>query len=168
MINTCIIKERLPFPPKLLSQVKILGGVSESIGLLRERNFEIVVVSNQPDVARGTSTEREVQRINDYLSHQLGLKFFYTCFHDDADFCECRKPKSGLLRMAARDLDIDLGISFMVGDRWRDIAAGQTAGCTCYFIDYSYSEKLPEKPYFKVDSLHQAVRHMIEGHFETI
>ena len=65
----------------------------------------------------------------------------YVCHHDNGDDCRCRKPRTGMLTTAALDLDLDLNQSFMVGDRWSDIAAGQGAGCRTVYIDYRYQEQ---------------------------
>jgi D-glycero-D-manno-heptose 1,7-bisphosphate phosphatase len=156
-----IIKNGQPFPPFQVSEVQIIDGVVEGVRLLKKNGFEVVVVTNQPDVARGSITQEAVENINQFLGNRIGLDYFYTCFHDDVNGCLCRKPKSGLLDQAAKDLDLDLNSSFLVGDRWRDIAAGQSAGCICYFIDYSYAERQPEMPYFSVGSLLQAVQHIV-------
>jgi len=143
--------------------VKIIAGVLDGVELLREKGYEIVVVTNQPDVTRKITTKYEVERINQFLGDKIGINYFYTCFHDDEDNCDCRKPKNGLLKLAATDLSLDLNSSIMVGDRWRDIAAGQSAGCVCYFIDYSYSEEKPREPYFSVSSLIEAAQHIVRN-----
>ena len=161
VINEPRIEKGLPFAPVHLSEVKIIEAAAKSIDLLRKRGFEIIVVTNQPDVARGKTSLTEVDRINNYLGEKTGIDHFYTCYHDDLDYCECRKPKIGLLRQAAIDLNIDLNSSFMIGDRWRDIEAGQAVGCVCYFIDYSYQEKQPQIPYFSVNSLYEAAQHIV-------
>jgi D-glycero-D-manno-heptose 1,7-bisphosphate phosphatase len=62
------------------------------------------------------------------------------CYHDDRDGCDCRKPRPGLLLEAAARLGIDLGRSYMIGDRWKDIACGAAAGCATVFVDYRYAE----------------------------
>lgn len=160
VIVRAFVLDGVPYPPKNLGDVEILAGVQESITLLTQSNFEIVVVTNQPDVARGVATQESVETINAFLSNKLGICHFYTCFHDDSDGCDCRKPRPGLLLSAARDLNLDLHTSFMVGDRWRDIASGQTAGCKCFFIDYGYVEKPPALPYVKVASLIEAARYI--------
>ena len=170
VLNLSLVKDGKPHPPNQISEVRILGGVINGVNLLREHGFEIVVITNQPDVARGVTSELNIKKINTYLGNEIGIEHFYICFHDDMDACECRKPKAGLLRLAARELKLDLDSSFMVGDRWRDIEAGQSAGCTCYFIDYSYHEKRPSKPFFPVNSLHEAaieiVRNMKHANIE--
>ena len=158
VINKAIVSNGMPLPPKSLSELEILPKLNESLTILRDLKFEIIVVTNQPDVSRGTLSIETVGSIHQSLEADLGLKYFYVCFHDDSDKCECRKPKPGLLLKAATELNIDLKKSFMVGDRWRDIEAGQAAGCNCFFIDYGFVEKTPEMPYQIVSSLFDAVQ----------
>jgi D-glycero-D-manno-heptose 1,7-bisphosphate phosphatase len=123
---------------------------------LRSAGFHLIVVSNQPDVARGTQTRACVEQINARLQDQLPLDEFRICYHDDADNCDCRKPRPGLLLQAARELHIDLAASFMVGDRWRDIEAGHLAGCKTLFVDHGYDEPQPKHPDARVKSLAEA------------
>ena len=162
VVNSAFIVSEVPTPPRSLVDVEILPGVKESIKSLYQNNFEIVIVTNQPDVARGLVTRESVLEINEFLKHNLGVVHFYTCFHDDSDECDCRKPKPGSIIKAAEDLSIDLSLSFMVGDRWRDIAAGQSAGCECFYIDYKYREKSPPLPFTRVSSLIEATRMILE------
>jgi D-glycero-D-manno-heptose 1,7-bisphosphate phosphatase len=115
-------------------------------------------VTNQPDVARGTSSRDLVDGIHERLKSTLDLDAIFTCFHDDADACDCRKPKPGLLYRAAKDLGIDLPSSFMVGDRWRDVEAGKRAGCRTFFVDCGYGERPPGSCDFRVGSLVEASR----------
>jgi D-glycero-D-manno-heptose 1,7-bisphosphate phosphatase len=75
------------------------------------------------------------------------------CYHDDNDGCNCRKPSPGMLIEAARELDIDLGASFLVGDRWRDIEAARRAGCRPIFVDHAYAESGNIEAEARVDSL---------------
>lgn len=162
VLNESLVIEGIPRPPKNLKELVMLPGTPKAIKLLRALNFEIVVVTNQPDVARGLMIEDSVREINDYLGNKLKIDYFYCCFHDDSDQCKCRKPKPGLLAAAAKDLELDLKSSFMVGDRWRDISAGQAAGCECFFIDYGYSEKPPTLPFRRVSSLLEASKLILE------
>jgi D-glycero-D-manno-heptose 1,7-bisphosphate phosphatase len=80
------------------------------------------------------------------------------CYHpgQGASDCDCRKPKPGMLLSAARELGIDLGQSWMVGDRWRDVDCGHAAGCRTVFIDCGYSEELRQKPHFSAGNLAEA------------
>jgi D-glycero-D-manno-heptose 1,7-bisphosphate phosphatase len=156
VINRAVIRDGIRCPPLSLQDLVILPRVSEALDALKARGYALVVVTNQPDVARGTSSRRAVDLIHAKLQEELSLDAILTCFHDTADGCDCRKPKPGLLLRAARDLSINLAASFMVGDRWRDIEAGQRAGCRTFFIDEGYEESQETICDFRVGSLHQA------------
>ena len=157
VINRAIIKNGKPYPPINLDSVEILTGVEKSLIALSALGWKIIVVTNQPDVARGIITKEEVEKINNYMKYLLPITDFYTCYHDDNDFCDCRKPKPSSLTCAAKNYNIDLNKSYMIGDRWRDIEAGNRAGCKTFFIDYSYSEKQPVNYTYRVKSLKEAV-----------
>jgi len=162
VVNRAFVRNGVPVSPQSLNEVEILPGVKESILLLHQHSFDIVIVTNQPDVARGLVTRDSVTKINELLKLDLGINHFYTCFHDDLDNCNCRKPEPGLILKAAHDLAIDVSRSSLVGDRWRDIAAGQSAGCKCFFIDYKYTERSPPPPFTQVSSLLEATRMILE------
>lgn len=153
VINEALVKKGLPTSPDKLHRIKILPGVKDAINMLHKAKFEIVVVTNQPDVARGKLRAEIVAEMNQQLARSLSIQYFYTCFHDDIDACICRKPGNGMLLSAARDLNIDLKLSYLVGDRWKDVVAGQSVGCQCFFIDYGYLEPKPDLPYVRVNSL---------------
>lgn len=153
-----------PFAPVSSEELQILPGVPEALKRLRAAGFLNVVVTNQPDLATGKQQPAVLAAMHDRLLGELALDSIRVCPHVDADGCACRKPLPGLLLEAARDLQIDVTASFLVGDRWRDISAGQSAGCACYFIDYAYDEKRPEKPYVAVKSLADFVDRILSRH----
>ncbi len=156
VINRAIVREGKPYPPKDLTELEILPGVPEALAALKKAEYKLIVVTNQPDVARGTVKKEVVESINHQLSSTLPLDEFRTCYHDDHEACDCRKPAPGALLAAALEHDIELKRSYMIGDRWRDIEAGQRAGCKTVFIDYGYSEKQPEHVDHRVRSLNDA------------
>ena len=168
VINKAFIVNGVPTPARSLDELQILPKVYEALNILRRLGLEIVVVTNQHDVSRGALTEEMVHSLHRSLELELGIEYFYTCFHDDVDDCLCRKPKPGLLNLAAADLDIDLKQSFMIGDRWRDISAGQSAGCRCFFVDYDHIERRPQMPYLGVSSLFDAVQIILEEFHDNI
>jgi D-glycero-D-manno-heptose 1,7-bisphosphate phosphatase len=127
-----------PVPPQSPDDVAIPEGVAAALTALRANGYVLVVVTNQPDVARGTTTRAAVDAINDVVRAALPVDGIYVCFHDGAE-CECRKPRPGMLLDAARDLGLDLGRSWMIGDRWVDIAAGAAAGVRTVLVERSYS-----------------------------
>jgi D-glycero-D-manno-heptose 1,7-bisphosphate phosphatase len=164
VINRAIVRDGKPYPPASLAELEILPGVLEALQKLHDANYLLVVVTNQPDVARGTSKREEVEIINAFLSSQLPIDDFKTCYHDSSDKCNCRKPLPGAFLEAAQEHNIDLSKSFMVGDRWRDIEAGASAGCKTFFINYRYAEQKPDAPDFIVSSLLEAKK-IILGEF---
>jgi D-glycero-D-manno-heptose 1,7-bisphosphate phosphatase len=158
VINRALVRDGKPYPPTNLSEMEILPGVAAALALLHEAGLLLIVVTNQPDVARGTTPKAVVEQINNYLANCLPIDEFRTCYHDSGDNCDCRKPLPGALLAAAKQHDIDLRKSYMIGDRWRDAEAGQRAGCQTFFIDYGYAEKRPESVNYRVGSLAEAAQ----------
>lgn len=167
VLNKAIVREGKPYPPANLSELEILPGVTEAINILREAGFILIVVSNQPDVARGTTTKHMVEEINHFLDDKLNIDRFIMCYDDD-DQSQFRKPRPGMLLAGAQEFEISITDSFMVGDRWRDIEAGISAGCKTIFIDYGYSEKQPSNHNFKVQSLLEAAHIIITNKRESL
>ncbi|MDQ6925473.1 MAG: HAD-IIIA family hydrolase, partial [Candidatus Eremiobacteraeota bacterium] len=145
VVNDAVVRNGVPYPPVPL-QLRIARDAKPALQALRDAGFVLLVVTNQPDVARGTRTAAEVDAVHARLAAELPLDGFYVCPHDDRDRCGCRKPLPGLLRRAARERGIDMRNSYLVGDRWKDVAAGRAAGVTTVFIDRSYSEPAPDPP----------------------
>ena len=145
VLNRAVVRDGKPYPPTRLEDVEILPGVAEACQRLRTAGFLLIGVTNQPDVARGTQKREVVEAINARLCAELTLDEIRVCYHDDAEHCECRKPKPGLIFEAARDYGINRLSSFLVGDRWRDISAGQQAGCTTIWINAGYTEPGPHQ-----------------------
>ena len=156
VLNAAIVRDGKPYPPASIEEMVVPQGVEEAIGALKAAGYELVVVTNQPDVARGTQGRGAVDAINDELGRRLGIAHFRVCFHDDADQCGCRKPMPGLLVDAARELSLDLAGSFMIGDRWRDVEAGRRAGVKTVWLDFGYRERQPETYDFRTHTLREA------------
>jgi D-glycero-D-manno-heptose 1,7-bisphosphate phosphatase len=162
VLNRAVVREGRPYPPVSLDGMEVLPKVPEAATALKQAGFLLVMVTNQPDVARGKTERTTVDAMNTHLSGLLGLDAVLCCFHDESDGCRCRKPKPGMLQDAARAFGIDLSASYMVGDRWRDTEAGRRAGCATFFIDYGYREAQPESCDYRVSSLWEASRIIIE------
>lgn len=157
VLNGVVLKNGKPCPPESAKDCVILPGVSEALHALKRAGFCLIVATNQPDVARGTRDKKSVEEIHQKLMRELPLDKIMTCFHDDRDNCACRKPKPGLLLQAASAFGIDLSRSVMIGDRWRDIAAGKAAGVKTIWINGRYREKQPEEHDHEVSSLPEAL-----------
>jgi D-glycero-D-manno-heptose 1,7-bisphosphate phosphatase len=143
--------------PQADAEPVILPGVADACSRLKAAGFRLVMVTNQPDIARGVVDRATVDRANDRIRTDLDLDDVRVCPHDDDAQCDCRKPQPGMLVAAAADAGISLGDSFMVGDRWRDIEAGRRAGTITVFVDHGYDEPRPERPDHTVRSLAEAV-----------
>lgn len=156
VLNRAIVRNGRPYSPCTLEELELLPGVAAACAALQHSGFLLVLVTNQPDVARGRQTLETVQAMNRQLADRLHLDAAEVCPHDDPDDCDCRKPKPGMLLRAASRLGIALENSFLVGDRWRDIEAGRAAGCRTVFIDRGYNEPLPKAPGHISSSLEQA------------
>ncbi|MFL6244855.1 MAG: D-glycero-alpha-D-manno-heptose-1,7-bisphosphate 7-phosphatase [Thermoanaerobaculia bacterium] len=128
--------------------LRLLPGVPKALARLQRAGFALVVITNQPIVARGLAREVDVERAHEEIRTRIEdaggprLEHFYYCPHHPRATlepyrvdCECRKPKPGLLRRAAAELDLDLTRAYMVGDRISDVAAGAAAGCRTILVE---------------------------------
>jgi D-sedoheptulose 7-phosphate isomerase len=164
VLNRAILKDGKPFPPSNEDEFQLAPDAQSALQSLKANGFKLLVVTNQPDVARGTSTRQAVEGIHRRLADSVPVDDIFVCYHTDSDDCACRKPKPGLLLKAARRHQINLSASFMVGDRWRDVEAGQNAGCQTILIDAGYQERQPDRaPDARVHSLQEAVDWILQA-----
>jgi D-glycero-D-manno-heptose 1,7-bisphosphate phosphatase len=131
-----------PFATTSSVDFEILDEAPGAVARLKALGFVTIVATNQPDLATGKLALGELNAMHETLKSRMPLDDILVCPHVDADRCNCRKPKPGLLVDGARNFDLDLAACFMVGDRWRDVEAGRAAGCTTIFIDRGYSENM--------------------------
>jgi D-glycero-D-manno-heptose 1,7-bisphosphate phosphatase len=146
VLNRVIVRNGKPHPPAGLEEFQILPDVPAALASLKECGFLLLVVTNQPDVARGAQQRQVVENMHAKLRESLPIDDVFVCYHDDKDACECRKPKPGLLIQAAVKYRLDLAACYLIGDRWRDIEAGQAAGCPTAWIDRGYAESGAAQP----------------------
>jgi D-glycero-D-manno-heptose 1,7-bisphosphate phosphatase len=161
VLNRAIVVDGVPHPPLALADLEILPGVRDACELLRAARFMLVMVTNQPDIARGKQTWENVAQINEFVRGVAGIEVVEMCPHDDVDNCACRKPRPGMLLSAAHAHDIELQASFMVGDRSRDIVAGRAAGCRTVFIDRGYETEPRQSADLVASSLPEAARWIV-------
>jgi D-glycero-D-manno-heptose 1,7-bisphosphate phosphatase len=156
VLNDALVRDGKPFSPMSIAEVVIPPDVPDALALMRRNGFRLIMVTNQPNIARGTQSRESVYAINRHLQERLGLDTAEVCEHDDLDNCDCRKPKPGMLLRAAKRDHIALAESFMVGDRWRDIEAGHRAGCRSILIGRGYGEESKSPPDAAFASLGEA------------
>jgi D-glycero-D-manno-heptose 1,7-bisphosphate phosphatase len=125
--------------PLLASELRVMAGAQEAVAALADLGARVFVVTNQPDVARGTLALRELATMNHFVRDRLRVHDIRACPHDGTDGCACRKPKPGMLDDLAREWHVDLAASWTVGDRWVDIAAGRAAGTRTILVERPYS-----------------------------
>ena len=168
VLNEAVVRDGKPYPPASAADMRIPPGTAETLARLKKRNFLLLVATNQPDVARGTQQREMVEEMGRRLRAELPVDGVLTCYHDDQDGCDCRKPRPGLMIDAARQYRVDLGRSYLIGDRWRDVDAGANAGCKTIWIDHGYAEQSPTSaPDARVGSLREAVDWILTEAGET-
>ena len=163
VLNRSLVRDNKPYPPMRVEEFELLPGVAEACATLKAAGFLLVVATNQPDVGRGTLARETVEAINAKMCMMLPLDRVEVCYDPgQGEPNEFRKPAPGMLLRAARELDIDLPGSWMVGDRWRDIDCGAAAGCRTIFVNHGYDEKLKVPPEFTVRSLAEAAEIILQ------
>tara|TARA_R110002110_G_scaffold376568_2_gene586593 strand:- start:99791 stop:100312 length:522 start_codon:yes stop_codon:yes gene_type:complete len=140
------VRDGRPFAIRKLAELEYLSGASRALELARENGFLSVVVTNQPDVARGLADRSEVEAIHADIVQTLGVDDIQACFEVEGPDSYRYKPRPGMLLDAAEKFGVDLEKSYLIGDRWRDIDAGHAAGCFSIFIDCGYNEELRQPP----------------------
>lgn len=136
---------------KSWNEFVFLPGAIEAIKKLNEKGFLVIIVSNQRGIAKGLLTEDDLNDIHTKMQEELekaGAKIdgIYYCPHDIKDHCNCRKPNPGLLIKAAKEWNIDINQSWMIGDQPSDIEAGKRAGCRTILIKNTLASSAPKEP----------------------
>jgi D-glycero-D-manno-heptose 1,7-bisphosphate phosphatase len=142
VINRIILKNGKSFSPRNIDEFTFCGGIADFLIESRRSGFLNIVFTNQPDIARGLMDSKTLQSIHDLVLNNLAVDDIFICPHDDADNCLCRKPKPGMLNDAAKKWKIDLNDSFVIGDQWKDVKAGKSAGCVTILLDYPYNKNV--------------------------
>lgn len=168
VLNRAIVVEGTPHPPANPAEFEVLPGAVQACKELKQAGFLLIVVTNQPDVARGTQQREVVEAINAVLLSEIPIDDIRVCYHDDQDRCSCRKPLPGMLMRAAKEWQIDLSASYMVGDRCKDIETGRKAGCKTILIDCGYKERMASTPDHRVHSLTEAGDWILRQHESRI
>ena len=164
VLNNPVIINGKPYPPANLNELIIPNHLEKCLMELKKIGFLLIMITNQPDVARGKTKIKDVEAINNYLKEKLNLNDVFCCYHDDNHNCECRKPKPGMILSAANKWKINLKKSFLVGDRWKDIESGKSVGLKTFLIDYNYDEKFIE-PSYKVKDFREIKQILKNKHF---
>lgn len=152
-INYPIIIDGKSHPPDCVEHLQLVFGIRQLMDKICKMGYLNIVVTNQPDYARGLQTKEEIEKINNAIVEYLPLDGLFVCYHDNSDNCECRKPKPGMLLKAKEKYDIDFSHSWLIGDFPSDVKAGKAVGCKTIFIEGNYKEILTEQPDYIVKSI---------------
>jgi D-glycero-D-manno-heptose 1,7-bisphosphate phosphatase len=163
VINANLVRDGKPVAPTTLDEFRIFPDAAAAAQRLKDAGFLLIVVTNQPDVTTGRTPKATMEAMHAEIRRLMPIDDFMICFHTDADNCDCRKPKPGLIFDAATKHGIDLASSTMIGDRWRDVLAGQAAGCRTIRIDHGMAEDRPSAPERTVKSLTEAAVYILHG-----
>jgi len=157
-LNVPTVRDAKPYPAERPEDLRLFEGVPEACRALKAAGFLLVVVTNQPDVGRGTLSEAAVEAIHARLRALVPeIDRVEACYDPGRGETSLRrKPEPGMILDAAKALGIDLSRSWMVGDRWRDVDCGRRAGVRTVFIDFGYAEELRAAPDFTVRSFPEA------------
>ncbi|MBX6324553.1 MAG: HAD family hydrolase [Chthoniobacterales bacterium] len=160
VLNRPVIRNGRPHPPASLEQFELYEDVADGCARLKAAGFLLVVITNQPDVGRGLQRRETVEAMHAKMQSALPwLDRIEVCYHAgqrQGEPCDCRKPRPGMILRAAKELQIDLGASYVVGDRWRDIDCARAAGCRAIFIERRYAEGLCAAPDLTVATFAEA------------
>tara|TARA_B100001250_G_C19763816_1_gene773743 strand:- start:141 stop:698 length:558 start_codon:yes stop_codon:yes gene_type:complete len=145
VINEVLFREGSnikPIAPWKIEEFKLFKNINRPLKDMRKMNFNLFIVTNQPDVSKGILKHSVLKKMNDIILGELPIDEIMVCEHIDSDYCECRKPKPGMIKTLAQKWNIDVGNSFLIGDNWKDIESGRAAGCSTILIDAFYNKSV--------------------------
>ncbi|MBC8343431.1 MAG: HAD-IIIA family hydrolase [Bacteroidetes bacterium] len=149
------VDKRQGMSPRLFEDFKIFPNVKEALEAFRNLGFLNLVLTNQPDIARGLMTLSELDKMNKLLRNEFPVDDIMVCPHDDADNCKCRKPKPGMLFDLVSKWNVDLTRSFFIGDSLKDFLVTERVKVRFIYIKHRFNEELENIT--SVTNLNQAV-----------
>ena len=151
LIDAPINKDKKPTSILNVEDIRFCDGIKEVCKTFA-KDYLLIMITNQPDFKRKKNTKKNIIEINKFVKKKLKLNDIFVCYSND-DKCFVRKPNPGMLIAAKEKYNLNIKKSFFIGDRWRDVDAGNAVGCKTIFIDRTYNEKLNKKPNFIVKNL---------------
>jgi len=156
VINEVVFhRTKKPSSPWNFEEFKLINGIKKPLEELSQMGYYLFIISNQPDIARGHIKKDTTERINKIIYETFPIKEIFVCPHDDHHDCNCRKPKPGMIFILSKKWKIDLKKSFLIGDNWKDMEAGKSAGCITIILDQPYNQLVEAD--FRVKNLERAV-----------
>lgn len=140
VVNRPDLPDKPVTAPFSMDELEFVPDLYESLEIMRDAGFMLIIITNQPDVANGYISEREWERIHQAVTHAVDPHDCFMCRHRSIDNCPMKKPSPMMIIGAADKHGIDLSKSFMVGDTSNDTLAGKAAGCKTVIIDWPYNQ----------------------------
>lgn len=167
-LNVQMVRDGKPYPPATVDEFRLFPNVPEACAELAAAGFVLVVATNQPDVGRGTQSQKAVEAMHAKLRVLVpSITQVEVCYAPGQGVPHPenyrRKPEPGMVLDAAKTLGLDLTRSWMIGDRWRDIDCGKRAGLKTVFIDFGYDEALKSPPDHIVKSFAEAAKIVLQA-----
>ena len=162
-LNKVVFRDGKPSCPWKFQDFELFDSVKESLQKLKDKNYILVLITNQPDIARKNLDPAELNKINMLIKQELELDEVLFCPHDNEHNCGCRKPKPGMIFYAATKYDIDISQSFVVGDSHKDMQAAQAASCRGILIDADYNKNV--SCFDRVKNIKSAVERILNVNF---
>lgn len=159
VINKVILRNGVPRSPRTREEFVLNEDAADAVQLLKSNGYVTIVVTNQPDIARGKLRQEDLDWMLDQVRQRCRIDDILVCPHDDGDACSCRKPLPGMILDGARKWGIDLGASFMIGDTWKDRDAARAAGCRFILINTPYNQTVECD--LRVAGLKEAAEHVL-------
>ena len=157
VLNVPDFRNGRSYAPLSVDDFKLYPETKPALEKLKLLGVMLVVVTNQPDIANGKLKRAELEKMHKILCRELPVDLIEVCAHGRDEICDCRKPRTGMLINAAKELSINLSKSFMVGDRKSDIVVGENVGAKTVFIDHGYTnDPLPDSYDFSCFNIGEA------------
>ena len=142
VLNQLVERDGSFYSPQSFKDFKIYQESIDIVNQVQKLGFLAIVISNQPDIARGKLAQSTLDQMTQTLFNYIKVDDVFYCTHDDKDQCECRKPKPGLFHLAQQKYNINFDDSIMVGDTWKDVEAAKNAEVKMLLLDKTYNQDL--------------------------
>ena len=139
VLNHLVLRDGVLVSPRSAADFRLIDSALDAVEALSSAGFVCIVVTNQPDIGHGLMKVEDLEGMHARLKASAPIDAIYVCSHRARDPCECRKPKPGMIHEAQRIHGIDLSQSWVVGDRWVDIAAANAAGVKSILVQHEFS-----------------------------
>ena len=152
IINKIVKDNGIIRSPRSLKEFSINFQIKKYLNLFKKNSFLNIIITNQPEYKRGYLKKNEILKFHKKIKEKLPIDKIYVCYdlNNNSFF---RKPNPGMLIKASKDLNIDFKKSYLIGDRYKDIYAGNKVKCKTIFIDFNYNEKKPKRFFYRSKSL---------------